>query len=103
VTTFSSFAVQRQVIPGAQTGIFPNPVTGGNMLNIVVRPVRDETMTLQVYDASGKLMLVEKRSVLRSASLLKLDVSKLLPGMYFLKVSSTADKEFLVRKFMKAD
>jgi hypothetical protein len=103
VTSFSSFAVQRQVIPAAQTGIFPNPVTGGNMLNIVVRPVKDEVMTLQVYDASGKLMMTTKQSVLRSASLLKLDVSKLLPGMYFLKVSSTFDKEFLVRKFMKAD
>lgn len=103
VTSFSSFAVQRQVIPAAPTGIFPNPVTSGTMLNIIVRPVRDEVMTLQVYDASGKLMMTTKQSVLRSASLLKLDVSKLLPGMYFLKVSSTVDKEFLVRKFMKAD
>lgn len=101
VTSFSVFAVQRQPIPDAPTGIFPNPVTA--TLNVVVRPIADEQMTLQVYDASGKLMMTKKESVLRSANLLQIDVSTLIPGLYILKVSSSKDKEFLVRKFLKVD
>jgi hypothetical protein len=101
VTSFSVFAVQTQPIPDAPTGIYPNPVS--SILNVVVRPVVAENMTLTVYDGLGKVMMVKKESVLSGTSLLNLDVSRLAAGIYTLKVSTERDREFLVTKFFKVN
>ena len=62
--------------------IFPNPAT--DHLNFIFSKNQNSPFSISIFDAVGKLVL-EKRNVPSNS----IDVSKLIKGFYFLKISSS--------------
>jgi hypothetical protein len=99
VTTFSAFAVQSENIPRPRTGIYPNPAS--NQLNIVLDMLENTPATFSVYDSKGSLMIQTSSTVIAGISRTTLNLDKLASGVYVLKVSTSANPELLVERFVK--
>ncbi len=76
---------------------YPNSVK--NILNIKILSGANNKM--QVIDLSGKLLLNKVINTGNGENLMSLNVSKLTPGTYFLKILSADDKEYAMKKFVK--
>lgn len=61
--------------------VYPNPVTGGNLLN--VKFSRALSADIHLYDVTGKLILTNK---IDNLSHQKMDLNQIPNGMYFLKI-----------------
>jgi hypothetical protein len=101
VTSFAPFAVQTDPLPTTSVGVYPNPTRGP--LTVIVRTNAPAQLTINVYDMAGKLVKTQVRSVGFGGTLLPVDVTELSAGLYIMKISTPTDKEFFVRKFMKAN
>lgn len=78
---------------------YPNPVK--NILNIKTSSRGNNKITMQVSDLSGKLLLNKVINTGNGESIIPLNVSKLTPGTYFLKILPADGKENIVKKFVK--
>jgi hypothetical protein len=67
--------------------VFPNPCF--NYLNVVNI---DKNTELSVYDISGRLIV---KSISIKAGPQKINISKLIPGIYFLKISDLDDQQLI--------
>ncbi len=99
IISFSPFAVQTQPIPRPSTGIYPNPVS--TILNIVIELPNTEQVTISVYDAIGRLVKEDIRTLSSGLSLTSINVEKLSGGTYILKVSAGKNQKLLIAKFVK--
>ncbi len=72
-------------------GLSIYPVPAINDLNIKLGMVPSKPISVRISDASGKII----RSVRLSTSLNKVDVSDLLPGMYFIRLEDGRTEKFL--------
>jgi hypothetical protein len=68
--------------------LYPNPVT-----NIVLVSTQEKINEIQIFDVTGKQVLVVKDSSTN------IDVSQLKPSIYFVKIST--DKGVLTKKLIK--
>ncbi|MCZ2101555.1 MAG: T9SS type A sorting domain-containing protein, partial [Chitinophagales bacterium] len=67
---------------GLQVHVFPNPTS--NILYIVMPETSRETM-ISVYDGAGRLLVIQREA---EASVIKMDISSLIPGTYVLQVQN---------------
>lgn len=79
-------------------GLFPNPAT--TTVNMLVgAPVKDKVI-IQVYDMTGKAVLMKNMNVETGSNTLQLDVSALAGGNYMIKMTGS-DGESTTAKFVK--
>ena len=77
--------------------VTPNPVSNFALLPFTL--AENTPVAITVYDASGKLILTEKKNRQAGKQQKQIDVQDLLPGMYFVSVITNAGTA--VRKFVK--
>jgi hypothetical protein len=66
-------------------GVYPNPVN--RQLNIVSQYAETVTARITVLDITGRTMMQQQDVTLNSNSVYPLNVSSLVPGVYFVKIS----------------
>ncbi|MBN2779012.1 MAG: T9SS type A sorting domain-containing protein [Bacteroidales bacterium] len=86
-----------QIETQMQTLVYPNPVE--DLLNLQINGLKSETVSFQVFDALGKLVLQQTKS--SAEKIYQLDVSKLTSGNYFIKGYSTVGENIGEIKFIK--
>jgi len=73
-----------------ETGTFnayPNPAT--NRLSIQINPVIDETISINILDAMGRVVLRHQQDVNASTiSTTSLDITDLVSGLYYIQIDS---------------
>lgn len=83
--------------PFFEATVTPNPVSNFALLRFTL--AENTPVAITVYDASGKLILTEKKNRQAGKQQKQIDVQDLLPGMYFVSVITNAGTA--VRKFVK--
>jgi hypothetical protein len=71
--------------------LFPNPVSRGQELNIVI--ASDEETPIQIYDRIGRLVTEYRESGVIKA----IPTAGLVPGLYFVRVQTPAGKSITKR------
>lgn len=99
VSSFSPFAVRSEPIPRPRTGIYPNPAR--NVLNVVLDMTVDTPVTFTIYDSKGRKMTEVRSTAIAGLSRTALNLDKLASGVYVLRVSTSANPDFLVERFVK--
>jgi hypothetical protein len=99
VTSFSPFAVRTEPLPSPSTGIYPNPAQG--IINVILNMPVNTPVTFSIYDAAGQLVQKIQQTAIAGSSRTILNIDKLSSGVYVLKVSTSANPEFLVQRFVK--
>ncbi len=66
--------------------VYPNPASGEIVVQYVLSG--NDDATLQISDLNGKIVQTEALDSGNSAGIVKIDVSSLTPGMYFIKVEN---------------
>jgi len=84
------------VSPEISFDIYPNPTSGNLFLN--VNSVDRQSLTITIYDASGKL-LISQESVNSDANKILINTNMLPNGFYFAEVNSASGN--VVKKFVK--
>jgi|GEM_PF-1089060 len=74
--------------------VFPNPVTG-NKLKILIRSLKNETLTIEVLDGMGRVIKAENRSVFAGKNELPFLIPPVAAGIYYVKLIS---KDRIVHK-----
>lgn len=77
--------------------ITPNPV--GNTLNLYIQGTIAANARLQITDMNGRLLLQNKAFVSAGSNSIKLDVSRFVKGVYFIKIIE--DKAIKTLKWVK--
>ncbi|NCC88127.1 MAG: T9SS type A sorting domain-containing protein [Clostridia bacterium] len=80
-----------------QTLVYPNPVE--EMLNLQINGLKSETVSFQVFDAAGKIVLQETKY--SAERIFQIKVSQLTAGNYFIKGYSVAGENIGEIKFIK--
>src|SRR5690606_29745852 len=101
VTSFAPFAVQTDPLPVVTPIVYPNPVR--DILNVIVRTNAPETLKVAVYDMKGRLVKQQVESVGYGGSQIQVNVAGIAAGGYILKISTSTDREFFVRQFIKVN
>ncbi len=78
--------------------VYPNPVTH-NSIQIKLKSLTDAPVYISIYDSQGRLAEEFNRQLTWLNNPLEYNLSKLLPGLYFIKV--IANGETSVMKFVK--
>jgi len=99
VSSFSPFAVRSEAIPRPRTGIYPNPAR--NILNVVLDMSSDTPVTFTIFDSKGRQMIQQSGTAIAGLSRTTLNLDKLASGVYVLKVSTSANPELMVERFVK--
>ncbi|HET6993056.1 MAG TPA: PKD domain-containing protein, partial [Bacteroidia bacterium] len=68
------------------TTLYPNPAT--QELNIAMNVLQDKDVQVVAFDATGKLMINENRSLVAGNNIVMYDVSNWDNGIYFVRVTS---------------
>lgn len=79
-------------------GVYPNPASGSVTVSFGLS--RDAASELKVFDAQGKLIYYLEREDLKGRVEKQIDLSGLIPGIYFLQLFSdgeTAYSKFIVK------
>jgi ELWxxDGT repeat protein len=79
--------------------LYPNPAK--NTLNIKIAAGDSKNVTLVITDVSGKTMLAKSIFATKGEAITQLDVSRLSPGTYFLKIINANGSENAMMKFVK--
>jgi hypothetical protein len=93
-TDFNGISAYSPVIFIRATGnfmvetVYPNPAT--DLLTVAVLHEKSVTVNLSVYDVLGKCVYVSSRSSAGANGAFNIDISKLAPGVYVLKVEGGA-------------
>jgi len=69
--------------PNFSMNVFPNPSEG--IFNISIKTPKEFSLTFFVYDMLGKLIISSDKKVLRGNTLLPLDLSHKIAGVYLLE------------------
>ena len=67
--------------------VYPNPSFGD--LNIEYTSTNEEDIQLKIVDKAGRVQWLQQRDVVEGFNNLKLDISELPAGMYYLELSSS--------------
>lgn len=86
-----------QIETQMQTLVYPNPVE--DLLNLQINGLKSETVSFQVFDAVGKIVLQETKS--SADRVFQIKVSQLTAGNYFIKGYSVAGENIGEIKFIK--
>lgn len=97
-TLEGKFLGQNQRIPVVIQKI--SPVPADDILNIQLESLTNQEVTFAVSDASGKIILTEKRALEKGRNRVELVVSTLPQGLYLIQVSSNRLKNMPL-KFVK--
>jgi len=82
----------------AQLTLFPNPAT--DQINITFDLESPLNLNTQLYDAQGRLLeVIFDENFQSDGNSIKLDITNLSPGKYFIKIQS--DKEVAIEGFVK--
>ncbi len=80
--------VARTEVSAGPTLVFPNPVRGGQLLNVELAPPRPSAVTFEIFDLRGR-RLQRRVQVLESGRrYLAVDLGDMPSGVYFLRASS---------------
>jgi hypothetical protein len=74
--------------------IYPNPVTATLSINLPLSALQHE---IKVYDVNGKVVAAQKAS----QQLVQVNLSKIVAGVYYIKVINSNGKEVYTSKFIK--
>lgn len=80
------------------TGMGGNPVY--HMANVRVQSPSQQTLTIGIYDAAGKLVKLARQSVFEGSNTVQLEVAALQPGVYVCRFSGD-DNETATIRFVK--
>lgn len=64
--------------------LYPNPAT--NQLDLFIHSISRNNIKLQIIDATGRLINIESRQIMVGDNRVKIDISKLAPGIYFISI-----------------
>ncbi len=76
--------------------IYPNPLSEGQQLNIDAFLLEEAELTIQVFDAVGRQVFLDKRDVAAGLGRTTLDTGNLSSGTYMVRVNTSS--RVLVRK-----
>lgn len=79
--------------------IFPIPVK--NILNLDISSEKADEITVTINDPASGIRMMRKTTLTKGGNQLRLDISALAAGTYYIKIASQSSKEILVRKFLK--
>jgi hypothetical protein len=79
---------------GASFKIYPNPVTSALYINLPSSASKHE---IKVYDVNGKVVAAQKAS----QHTVQINLSKIIAGVYFVKVTNGDGKEVYTSRFIK--
>ena len=65
--------------------LYPNPA--GNDLNLFIYSTIQDNIKWQIFDATGRLIKSQSRPVVTGDNQLKIDISKLAQGVYFMNIN----------------
>ena len=65
--------------------LYPNPVTGATVEGIFEGASAQDTLTIRIYDNSGRLHQVQTHSLTEGLNFLDLELPRLAPGLYHLR------------------
>lgn len=71
-------------IANTLTSVFPNPNTGE--MTVQYQSITPGSITLQVFDVAGKMMLKESHDAADGTNTYHLDLNQVTPGVYFLEI-----------------
>jgi hypothetical protein len=91
--------VPSQFIPIVVARVSPNPAS--DELNLDVRSLKVREQQFEFISVFGKIMLSEQRHLEPGANRVFFDVSRLLPGTYFIQTPGTPEGKNQPRKFIK--
>ncbi|MBN2779009.1 MAG: T9SS type A sorting domain-containing protein [Bacteroidales bacterium] len=86
-----------QIETQMQTLVYPNPVE--DLLNLQINGLKSETVSFQVFDALGKLVLQQTKS--STERIFQIKVSELTAGNYYIKGYSVLGENIGEIKFIK--
>lgn len=66
---------------------YPNPISQGNIMQVVVRADENMETNLIISDILGQIIKVESTSVLEGENILEFNTSHLKPGLYFMSLN----------------
>lgn len=66
--------------------LYPNPTNG--KVNLVIGKTLQDKAVIEVYNLLGERMLVQKASQLRQGETISLDLSRMVSGLYIVKLST---------------
>lgn len=97
--------VNNEVAKDMDVQIYPNPVTSTDPLIAFSLPGKTERLNISVIDVNGKTILIKELRNLPSGNSrerLGLNVDKLLPGIYLLRVEDVNNRTVKTIRFIKA-
>ncbi len=77
--------------------VYPNPFN--NELNILLENFKDNTVFIEIFDETGKLLIKEKINIYNPVMLHKIDLNHLKPSVYMLRIIS--EKHLFNNKIIK--
>lgn len=83
-TLFVSAKEEMQKV--AAVSVFPNPVNSD--LNLKISLAKSETVQVEMYDFTGKIISKSKVNFREGANNFRMDLSKFTSGVYFVKINS---------------
>lgn len=87
---FRSSVLAGKAITPLQISITPNPATD----QILIRTNKGEGLpvTFSITDAAGRTFIKQQRVLQQKTAAASIDISKLLPGLYFIKLEAGGEK-----------
>jgi hypothetical protein len=81
------------------TSIYPNPAS--NVLNIAIAAPANNKINFVIIDLSGKMVLQQNAELAEGSNIVPINITRLAPGQYMLKVIYENNSETAVRRFVK--
>jgi len=91
-----SIPVAREMAQLEGLTVYPNPATDLLLLNFSNN--QDETLSVEILDMLGRVVLVQQNAVVSGANTIQLAVGSLEPGTYFVRVGQTEAQAFTVSR-----
>ncbi len=80
--------------------LFPNPIEGDEFLNVILRILASEPLTVRVLDYQGKLLQESEATFTTQVGKVRVELPGLERGIYLLQISGNGwvkAKQFVVR------
>ncbi len=99
LTSYSNIVMLKKNKALETISVYPNPAA--DMLHIKLPAGMNNEITLQVTDILANKIISKSMQVKEAGTLVQLDISQLLPGIYFLKMTCANGFKSTVTKFVK--
>ncbi|MFI5204180.1 MAG: T9SS type A sorting domain-containing protein, partial [Flavobacteriales bacterium] len=83
----SCFTVSTEELVKTEPYVLIYPLPASEIINIRFPGAESNQLTLEVFDVNGKLLISQKKAILKLVGVAVLDISALTSGVYFLKIS----------------